>query len=237
MTLTRDKHSKYCTWFARDCARATWAYVLETVCGAMRRLYKISNSAFECDYYYYCYYYYVCFPQLFTKLCPLHYLAMLCKYDSIFQLHTEPVHYTTWLCCVIMTTLLSCTQNPFQYNTRLCVVIMKTSISYTQNPTYYTTWLCYVIMRNVVWASILTWTSLGSTFRLSSMQVDNFRFVHVCLPAFWLLASVGHTTLTPKSWGSTVLLSLLSSDELAILTIVLLSVFYPSVAIHDFGFC
>ena len=32
--------------------------MLETVRGAVRRLSKISNSAFECDYYYYYYYYY-----------------------------------------------------------------------------------------------------------------------------------------------------------------------------------
>ena len=36
-----------CMWFAHDCAHATWAYVLETVRGAVRRLQKISNSAFE----------------------------------------------------------------------------------------------------------------------------------------------------------------------------------------------
>ena len=39
-------------------ARATWACVLETVCDAVRRLSKISNSAFECDYYHY--YYLIC---------------------------------------------------------------------------------------------------------------------------------------------------------------------------------
>ena len=38
MTLTRDKRSMCCTWFAHDCARATWAYALETVRGAVRRL-------------------------------------------------------------------------------------------------------------------------------------------------------------------------------------------------------
>ena len=47
-----------CTWFAHNCAGAIWAYVLETVRGAVRRLQKISNCAFECDYYYYYYYYY-----------------------------------------------------------------------------------------------------------------------------------------------------------------------------------
>ena len=46
-----------CTWFAHDCAWATWAYVLKTVRSAVR-LSKISNCALECDYYYYCYYYY-----------------------------------------------------------------------------------------------------------------------------------------------------------------------------------
>ena len=45
-----------CTWFAHDCAWATWAYVLETVRRAVRRLSEISNSAFECDYCC-CYYY------------------------------------------------------------------------------------------------------------------------------------------------------------------------------------
>ena len=40
-----------CTWFAHHRALATWAYVLETVCGAVRRLSKISNCAFKCDYY------------------------------------------------------------------------------------------------------------------------------------------------------------------------------------------
>ena len=38
MTLARDKRSMCYTWFADDCARATWAYVLETVRGAVRRL-------------------------------------------------------------------------------------------------------------------------------------------------------------------------------------------------------
>ena len=38
MTLARDKRSTCCTWFAHNCARATWAYVLETVRGAVRRL-------------------------------------------------------------------------------------------------------------------------------------------------------------------------------------------------------
>ena len=57
MTLACDKRSMYCTWFAHDCARAIWAYVLEIVCGAVRRLLKISNSAFECDYYNIIYYY------------------------------------------------------------------------------------------------------------------------------------------------------------------------------------
>ena len=33
--------------------------MLETVHGAVRRLYKISNSTFECDYYYYYYYFVV----------------------------------------------------------------------------------------------------------------------------------------------------------------------------------
>ena len=32
--------------------------MLETVCSAVRRLKKISNSTFQCDYYYYYYYYY-----------------------------------------------------------------------------------------------------------------------------------------------------------------------------------
>ena len=47
--VARDKRSMCCTWFAHDCARA---YVLETVRGAVRRLYKISTCAFECDYYF-----------------------------------------------------------------------------------------------------------------------------------------------------------------------------------------
>ena len=38
MTLACDKRSMCCTWFAHDCTRATWAYVLETVRGAVRRL-------------------------------------------------------------------------------------------------------------------------------------------------------------------------------------------------------
>ena len=42
-----------CAWFADDYVQATWAYVLETVRGAVRRLSKISNCAFECNYYYY----------------------------------------------------------------------------------------------------------------------------------------------------------------------------------------
>ena len=56
--VTRDKRSICCTWFAHDCALATWAYVLETVRSAVRRLSKILNCAFECNYYYYYYYYY-----------------------------------------------------------------------------------------------------------------------------------------------------------------------------------
>ena len=51
-----------CTWFAHHCTRATWAYVLEMVRVAVRRLSKILNCAFECDYYYY-YYYYCCCPS------------------------------------------------------------------------------------------------------------------------------------------------------------------------------
>ena len=45
--VAHDKRSMCCTWFAHDCARATGAYVLETVCGAVRRLSKILNCAFE----------------------------------------------------------------------------------------------------------------------------------------------------------------------------------------------
>ena len=55
--VARDKRSMFCTWFVRDYARATWAYVLETVHSAVRRLSKISNCTFECDYHYYYYYY------------------------------------------------------------------------------------------------------------------------------------------------------------------------------------
>ena len=53
--VARDKRSMCCMWFAHDCARATSAYVLETIRGAVRRLSKISNRACECDYYYYFY--------------------------------------------------------------------------------------------------------------------------------------------------------------------------------------
>ena len=38
MTLARDQRSMCCTWFAHDCTRATWSWVLETVRGALRRL-------------------------------------------------------------------------------------------------------------------------------------------------------------------------------------------------------
>ena len=59
----RGKRSMCCAWFTYDRARATWAYVLETVRGAVRRLLKKkkkkSNCAFQCDYYYYYYYYYL----------------------------------------------------------------------------------------------------------------------------------------------------------------------------------
>ena len=57
-----DKRSMCCTWFTHNCARATWAYELETVRGVVRRLHKISNCTFGYDYYYhyhYLYYYYV----------------------------------------------------------------------------------------------------------------------------------------------------------------------------------
>ena len=57
-----------CTWFAHDCASATWVYVLETFRGTVRRLYKISNCAFECNYYYYHYYYYY-YYTLYAFLC------------------------------------------------------------------------------------------------------------------------------------------------------------------------
>ena len=40
-----------CTCFTHNCAKATRAYVLETVLGAVRRLSKISNCAFQCDSY------------------------------------------------------------------------------------------------------------------------------------------------------------------------------------------
>ena len=33
-----DRRSMCCTWFAHDCTWATWAYVLETVCGSVGRL-------------------------------------------------------------------------------------------------------------------------------------------------------------------------------------------------------
>ena len=36
--VARDKHSMYCTWFAHDSAQASWVYMLETVCGTVRRL-------------------------------------------------------------------------------------------------------------------------------------------------------------------------------------------------------
>ena len=36
--------------------------MLETVRGAVRRLSKISNCAFECDYYYHYYYYIIYLP-------------------------------------------------------------------------------------------------------------------------------------------------------------------------------
>ena len=38
MILAHYKYSMCCTWFAHDCARATWTYMLETVCGPVRRL-------------------------------------------------------------------------------------------------------------------------------------------------------------------------------------------------------
>ena len=47
LQVARDKCSM---WFAHDCTQATWAYVLETVRAAVRRLSKISNCAFLCDY-------------------------------------------------------------------------------------------------------------------------------------------------------------------------------------------
>ena len=50
MTLACDKRSMCCTWFAHGCAMATWAYVQFA---ALWGDCKISNSAFECDYYYY----------------------------------------------------------------------------------------------------------------------------------------------------------------------------------------
>ena len=81
-----DKCSVCCTWFAHDCTWATWAYVLETVHSAVRRLSKIlelclwmwllllllSLLSFEwllllllsllsqvsCNYYYYYHHYY-----------------------------------------------------------------------------------------------------------------------------------------------------------------------------------
>ena len=51
--VARDMRLMCCTWSAHDCAWATWAYVLETVHGAVKRLSKISNCAIEWDYYYY----------------------------------------------------------------------------------------------------------------------------------------------------------------------------------------
>ena len=51
--VASDKCLMCCMWFAHDCIQATWAYVLETVRGAVRRLYKISNCTFEYDYYYF----------------------------------------------------------------------------------------------------------------------------------------------------------------------------------------
>ena len=39
--VAHDKHSMCCTWFAHDYACTTWAYVLETVRGAVRRLWNV----------------------------------------------------------------------------------------------------------------------------------------------------------------------------------------------------
>ena len=47
-----DKRSMYCTWFAHDYAQTTRAYMLETARSTVRRLWKISNCAFQCDHYY-----------------------------------------------------------------------------------------------------------------------------------------------------------------------------------------
>ena len=76
MTFARDKRSISCVWFAHGCARATWAYVLETVRGVVKRLQKISNSAFECDYY--CLVLLLCFvspliqqKQITSSHCPM----------------------------------------------------------------------------------------------------------------------------------------------------------------------
>ena len=48
--VVRDKRSMCCTWFAHNYALAIWVYMLETVRGTVRKLSKISNCAFECDY-------------------------------------------------------------------------------------------------------------------------------------------------------------------------------------------
>ena len=36
--VARDECRTCCRWFTHDCPLATWTYVLQTVCGAMRRL-------------------------------------------------------------------------------------------------------------------------------------------------------------------------------------------------------
>ena len=43
--VARDKRSMCCTWFSHECAQSTWAYVLETVHGAVRRLQKSRIAA------------------------------------------------------------------------------------------------------------------------------------------------------------------------------------------------
>ena len=72
-----------CTWFAHGCARATSVYVLDTVRGAVRRLLKTLNSAFECDYYYY-YYYFEKYRRTFVL--PADFLTNTGKYGRVGRL-------------------------------------------------------------------------------------------------------------------------------------------------------
>ena len=105
-----------CTWFAHDCARATWAYVLDTGRCTVRRLSKISYCVFEWDddddddYYYYLlllllllWWRFILRASDFrsVRLCLLHVLLLFALFSKsvAILMQTRYTHSRVWSFC------------------------------------------------------------------------------------------------------------------------------------------